>query len=104
MAGRAGSADMIRRLELLTRIVQLMPPPRHDDATTAEKTMQHRVVDEEDNEPTEYAVRLPPEYHPLRSYPAVVVLHRATARAHARDRRVDSRGGTPGLHPDRARV
>jgi len=70
-----GSADMIRRLELLTRIVQLMPPPRHDDATTAEKTMLHRVVEEEDNEPTEYAVRLPPEYHPLRSYPAIVVLH-----------------------------
>jgi len=71
----AGSTDMIHRLEILTRIVQLMPPPRHDDATTAEKTIQHRVVEEEDNVPTEYAVRLPPEYHPLRSYPAVVVLH-----------------------------
>jgi len=71
----AGTADLIHRLEIMTRIVQLMPPPRHDDATTAEKTMQHRVVEEEDNEPTEYAVRLPPEYHPLRSYPAVVVLH-----------------------------
>ena len=26
-------------------------------------------------DPTEYAVLLPPEYHPLRSYPAVVALH-----------------------------
>ena len=59
----------------LTRIVQLMPPPRHDDATEVDKTMLHRVVEDENNEPTEYAVRLPPEYHPLRSYPAVVVLH-----------------------------
>jgi pimeloyl-ACP methyl ester carboxylesterase len=70
-----GSSDMIRRLEVLTRIVQLMPPPRHNDEATAEKTMAHRVVEEEDNAPTEYAVRLPPEYHHLRSYPAVIVLH-----------------------------
>jgi pimeloyl-ACP methyl ester carboxylesterase len=75
-ASAAGSADMIRRLELLTRIVALMPPPRHNDETTAEKTLTHRVLEEEDNVPTEYAVRLPPEYHPLRSYPAVIVLHR----------------------------
>jgi pimeloyl-ACP methyl ester carboxylesterase len=71
----AGSADMVRRLEALTRIVQLMPPPRHDDEVTPLKTMLNRVPDEENNEPTEYAVRLPPEYHPLRSYPAIVVLH-----------------------------
>ena len=37
--------------------------------------MLHRVVDDENAEPTEYAVLLPPEYHPLRSYPAVVALH-----------------------------
>jgi pimeloyl-ACP methyl ester carboxylesterase len=53
-----------------------MPPPRHNDDTTAEKTLTHRVLEEEDNAPTEYAVRLPPEYHPLRNYPAVIVLHR----------------------------
>ena len=29
------STDMVRRLESLTRIVQLMPPPLHDDATQA---------------------------------------------------------------------
>jgi len=73
----AGAADMIRRLELVTRIVQLMPPPRHDDAMKLDETMRQHVVDEEDNAPTEYAVRLPPEYHPLRSYPAIVVLHHA---------------------------
>ena len=52
-----------------------MPPPRHDDELKIGETMQHRVLEQEDNDPTEYAVRLPPEYHPLRSYPAVVVLH-----------------------------
>ena len=70
-----GATDMIRRLELLTRIVQLMPPPRHDDAMKLDETMKQRVVEEDDNAPTEYAVRLPAEYHPLRSYPAIVVLH-----------------------------
>ena len=52
-----------------------MPPPRHDAAETPEKTVLHRVLEDENAQPTEYAVRLPPEYHPLRSYPAVIVLH-----------------------------
>ena len=70
-----GSADMPRRLEVLSRIIQLMPPPRHDGQTEPEKTVTNRVMDDENNDPTVYAVRLPPEYHPLRSYPAIVVLH-----------------------------
>jgi pimeloyl-ACP methyl ester carboxylesterase len=67
--------DGIHRLELLTRMVQLMPPPRQDGNATPGKTILHRVLEDENAEPTEYAVRLPPEYHQLRSYPAVVVLH-----------------------------
>jgi pimeloyl-ACP methyl ester carboxylesterase len=70
-----GTPDMIHRLELLTRIIQLMPPPRHDDESVSEKTVTHRVLDDDNKQPTEYALRLPPEYHPLRSYPALVVLH-----------------------------
>jgi pimeloyl-ACP methyl ester carboxylesterase len=70
-----GTPDIIHRLELLTRIIQLMPPPRHEDETTPAKTVTHRVLDDENNQPTEYALKLPPEYHPLRSYPALVVLH-----------------------------
>ncbi|MGP0066843.1 MAG: hypothetical protein ACLQGP_25040, partial [Isosphaeraceae bacterium] len=70
-----GADDAIRRLELLTRIIQLMPPPRHDSGGVPEKTVIHRVLEDENAQPTEYAVRLPPEYHPLRSYPAVIVLH-----------------------------
>jgi pimeloyl-ACP methyl ester carboxylesterase len=71
----AASTDVVRRLDVLTRIVQLMPPPSHDPATAVEKTQLHRVPEQENDAPTEYAVRLPPEYHPLRSYPAIVVLH-----------------------------
>jgi pimeloyl-ACP methyl ester carboxylesterase len=71
----AGASEMIQRLELVTRMVQLMPPPRHDEGTTPGKTVLHRVADDENAQETEYAAWLPPEYHPLRSYPALVVLH-----------------------------
>ena len=67
--------DMVRRLEVVTRIIQLMPPPFSDLTTGVEKTKLHRVPEQENDAPTEYAVRLPPEYHPLRNYPAIVVLH-----------------------------
>ena len=73
--GVAASTDMVRRLDVLTRVVQLMPPPLHDAATEVEKNKLHRVLEQGNDAPTEYAVRLPPEYHPLRSYPAIVVLH-----------------------------
>lgn len=69
------SAEPIHDLEILTRIVQLMPPPRQDDDSEPEKTLTKRVAQDENAEPTVYALRLPPEYHPLRSYPALVVLH-----------------------------
>jgi pimeloyl-ACP methyl ester carboxylesterase len=70
-----GPTEVVQRLELLTRMIQLMPPPRHDESVSPEKTVLHRVGDDENPEPTEYAVWLPPEYHPLRKYPALVVLH-----------------------------
>ncbi len=69
------SAEPIHDLELLTRIAQLMPPPRQDNAAEPEKTITQSVPQDENAEPTVYAVRLPPEYHPVRTYPALVVLH-----------------------------
>jgi pimeloyl-ACP methyl ester carboxylesterase len=69
------AAEGIHDLEVLTRMVQLMPPPRHDSADAPEKTITHQVIEDENAAPTEYAVCLPPEYHPLRSYPALIVLH-----------------------------
>ena len=68
---------------MLSRLIQLMPPPRHDGHNEPEKTTTHRLMDDENNEPTVYAVRLPPEYHPLSSYPAIVVLHSGEGPAKA---------------------
>ena len=70
-----GAAEGYRKLDLVTRMVQLMPPPLHDPSEEAETTIVHKLAEEQNEEPTEYAVRLPPEYHPLRSYPAIVALH-----------------------------
>ncbi len=75
-AGDGPRLETAAILDLLTQIVKLMPPPRHDAETARPgKTILHRTLDSDNAEPTEYAVRLPAEYHPLRSYPAALLLH-----------------------------
>ncbi len=99
-------------LEGLTRIIQLMPPPLHDDHRRPEANpIIHRVAGDLNPEPTDYMVLLPPEYHPLRSYPAVVSLHDGRGPRRAIDwwaHEVARRGyiviapeyNPPGLAPD----
>ena len=65
-------------LDAIARLVPRMAPPLRDPDREREKpgVMKiHRVVDDENPVPSEYAVLLPPEYHPNRSYPAVLALH-----------------------------
>jgi pimeloyl-ACP methyl ester carboxylesterase len=64
-----------RRLDIVTRLALRLPPPLHVENVKSSEVKIHRVRDDENAEPTEYAVLLPPEYHPLRNYPAVVALH-----------------------------
>jgi pimeloyl-ACP methyl ester carboxylesterase len=71
----SGGGEMPQRLELLAAIIELMPPFKELGDVDLTKTLHHRVAEDADNVPTEYAVRVPPEYHPVRNYPAVVVLH-----------------------------
>ena len=72
----AAQSAATKKLDVVTRLALRMPPPLHDGEGTPGELKIHRVLDDENVEPTEYAVLLPPEYHPLRSYPAVVALHR----------------------------
>ncbi|MDX2039120.1 MAG: alpha/beta hydrolase [Isosphaeraceae bacterium] len=69
--GASGKID----LETLARIIPLMPPPFHPEKLAPGKAVTHRVMDDENPEPTEYQLILPPEYHPLREYPTIVALH-----------------------------
>ena len=65
-------------VEAVARMVVRMDPPLRDPDPSKEKPgvlTIHRVLDDENPVPSEYALLLPPEYHPSRSYPAVVALH-----------------------------
>lgn len=77
LAWPAGEADTpgYHRLELATLMIPLMPPPLPAGMPDPGSGAIHGVVDAQGAAPTEYLVKLPPEYHPLRSYPALVVLH-----------------------------
>ncbi len=82
-AARASLLDDLQKvegleLEKVARIVVRMDPPLRDPDPSHEKpgfATIHRVVEDENPVPTEYAALLPPEYHPSRDYPAVVALH-----------------------------
>lgn len=67
--------DPSRELDLVTRIVQRMPPPLHEKIKKPKEPQVHTIAQPGDDLATEYTVLLPPEYHPLRSYPTVVALH-----------------------------
>ncbi len=62
-------------LETLSRLIPLMPPPLHSEPVVGGKEVTHRVANDVNDEPTEYMVLLPPEYHPMRNYPTIVALH-----------------------------
>jgi dienelactone hydrolase len=70
-------------LATLTPLAQRMRPPLADAQVVEPGQVRTiRVYDDPNpEEPTEYAVILPPEYHPLRSYPMMVVLHGADTPA-----------------------
>lgn len=73
---RTGQSVATLRLDVLTRLVTRMPPPLNTDSKRKPgEPIIHRANEDENLAPTEYSVLLPPEYHPLRSYPAVVALH-----------------------------
>ncbi|WP_435022234.1 alpha/beta hydrolase [Tundrisphaera sp. TA3] len=82
MARETLLADLVKYAEVdrptMERIIPRMPPPLRDRDRAREAAPGvkiRRVAEDENPVPSEYAVLLPPEYHPLRSYPAVVVLH-----------------------------
>ena len=62
-------------LDVVDRMIERLVPPLDETRDDERSITTHRVVDDENPTPTEYAVLLPPEYHPLRNYPAVVALH-----------------------------
>jgi dienelactone hydrolase len=75
-----GDLQKVEGLELDTvaKLVVRMDPPLRDPDPSKEKpgvVTLHRVLEDDNPVPSEYALLLPPEYHPSRSYPAIVALH-----------------------------
>lgn len=68
------SGDAVAFMNTVTSITRSMRPPLAA-ATVPGKPVTHRVLDDTGSVPTEYVVIPPPEYHPARSYPAIVSLH-----------------------------
>lgn len=87
LAGSSEGDESPHSLDLttLTATARLMRPPLHGEQRIAPGQVRLLRVHEDPNplQPTEYAVLLPPEYHPLRSYPAVVALHGPESPAEA---------------------
>jgi dienelactone hydrolase len=81
----ADDSQSIRKMdpETATRLARLMVPPLRDDKTTPGQPQIFQVLNDDNEAPTEYAVLLPPEYHPLRSYPAILALHSGKGKTSA---------------------
>jgi hypothetical protein len=79
-------------LDEATWLVQNLPPPRADGQAAPVTPLVRRVLDDPNPAPSEYVVVLPPEYHPLRSYPALVVLQDGRGIDQAVDRWKDEAG------------
>jgi len=63
-------------LDNLARLVPRMDPPLRDPESEKPGVITiHRVAGDDNEIPSDYALLLPPEYHPARSYPAIVALH-----------------------------
>ena len=98
----AGGSDMIHRLEVMTRIVQLMPPPRQDDATLEKTDAASRRRGRRQR-----AHRVCRAASPGVSPAPELSGDRRSAfgpGAPGRARRVVRRSGTPGVYLDRAGI
>lgn len=83
VSGEAGGEVRAFGAEEATRLIRRIAPPRPEPNPEPGAPLVRRVLDDGNAQPTEYTIVVPPEYHPLRSYPAVVVLNdgRGMARA-----------------------
>ncbi len=81
-----GEGETTRPLdpETVTKLVEQLPPSHREANPPAPgEPRLCRVRDDPNPTPSEYMILLPPEYHPLRSYPAVVALHSGAGPAAA---------------------
>jgi predicted esterase len=62
-------------MDVLARLVRMIPPPAPHDAKGINTKIQTITITAPNNNGGTYLVQLPPDYHHLRPYPVVMVLH-----------------------------
>jgi hypothetical protein len=76
---RSAAPDELPSPEVLAQMIRYLPPAApHRNVNTEVQKIKLEV---RGGRPIEYEVRLPPEYHPGRAYPVLVVLHSSNQRA-----------------------
>lgn len=60
-------------VDQVARMIQMLPPPLHPEKITTD--VETREIGVMDSAGGSYLVQLPPEYHPYRSYPVLMLLH-----------------------------
>ncbi len=62
--------------DAIARLIVRMDPPFRDAETEKPGVITiHRVAEDDNENPSDYALLLPPDYQPSRSYPTVIALH-----------------------------
>jgi predicted esterase len=68
-------------IDVLTRMLTRIPPPFAPDADDIDTEMQTVEIDVPNGNGGSYLLQLPPDYHPLRSYPVLLLFHSGRDKA-----------------------
>src|SRR5262249_60427232 len=70
-----GTGRMVAQIVQRERVIRMLPPSAPYDKIYTE--VQKLDIDVPDGQTRAYYVQLPPDYHPYRSYPVLLAVHRA---------------------------
>ncbi len=62
-------------MDVLARLARMIPPPAAMDAEKIDTKVHSFNIEAPNSDGGSYLVQLPPDYHPLRAYPVLIVLH-----------------------------
>ena len=78
-------SDQKLPVDVMARLVRMIPPSHPYELDGVGTKIQSVEIECPDNNGGSYLVQLPPDYHPLRSYPVAMLFHSGRARENAAD-------------------
>ena len=82
-------------IDVMARLVRMIPPPAPHDKINTE--MQTLTIEAPEAEAGTYHLQLPPDYHPLRSYPVLIVLASGRDKSDDTHQRFSEEAGKAGF-------